>query len=181
MSSLFYQPSRHTLGERLHFPSPEYTPTGEWRGGISPPRSLRTGRARLRASGSHFSKSLWHRTEAPVLLMPSDFCPSITLLPVIPVDAMQQREKHDPFAPRALPRFHANTGRCAPVPGFGTLVLVGLPHGHLPSHPDDSFPASLREPEPSSRRLHAGRHVGSKQVSPTLIPGLGKEPCSDAI
>ena len=42
--------------------------------------------------------------------------------PGIPVDAMQQREKHDPFAPRALPRFHTNTGRPAPVPGIGTLV-----------------------------------------------------------
>ena len=39
---------------------------GEWRGGISPPRSLRTGRVRLRASGSHFSKPLRHRTKAPV-------------------------------------------------------------------------------------------------------------------
>ena len=101
--------------------------------------------------------------------------------PGIPVDAMQQREKHDPFAPRALPRFLTTTGRSAPVPGVGTLALVGHPLGHLPLHPDDRFPGSLREPEPSSRRLYAGRHVGSKQVSPTLIPGLGKEPGSDAI
>ena len=94
---------------------------------------------------------------------------------------MQEREKHDPFAPRALPRFQAHTGRSAPVPGIGTLALVGLPLGHLPLHPDDRFPGSLREPEPSSRRLYAGRHVGSKHVSPTLIPGLGKEPGSDVI
>ncbi len=94
---------------------------------------------------------------------------------------MQEREKNDPFAPRALPRFHAHTGRSAPVPGIGTLALVGPPLGRLPLHPDDRFPGSLREPEPSSRRLYAGRHVGSKQVSPTLIPGLGKEPGSDVI
>ena len=68
-----------------------------------------------------------------------------------------------------------------PVPGFGTLALVGLPLGHLPLHPDDRFPGSLREPEPSSRRLYAGRHVGSKQVAPTLIPGRKSPPGSDVI
>ena len=113
--------------------------------------------------------------------MPNDSCSSVTFLPEIPVDATQQREKHDPFAPRALPRFNANTGRSAPVPGIGTLALVGLPLGHLPLHPDDRFPGSLREPEPSSRRLYAGRHVGSKQVAPTLIPGQKSQPGFDVI
>ena len=94
---------------------------------------------------------------------------------------MQQREKHDPFAPRALPRFQANTGRSAPVPGIGTLALVVHPLGRLPLHPNDRFPGSLREPEPSSRRLYAGRHVGSKQVAPTLIPGRKSPPGSDVI
>ena len=94
---------------------------------------------------------------------------------------MQQREKHDPFAPRALPRFNTTTSRSAPVPGIGTLALVGLPLGHLPLHPDDRFPGSLREPEPSSRHLYAGRRVGSKQVSPTLIPGHCPEPGFDVI
>ena len=94
--------------------------------------------------------------------------------PGIPVDAMQQREKHDPFAPRALPRFHAHTSRSATVPGIGTLALVGLPLGHLPLHPDDRFPGSLREPEPSSRRLYAGRHVGSRTGVPDTYPGSGK-------
>ena len=101
--------------------------------------------------------------------------------PGIPVDALQEREKHDPFAPRALPRFNATTGRSAPVPGIGTLALVAHPLGRLPSHPDDRFPGSLREPEPSSRRLYAGRHVGSKQVAPTLIPGRKSPPGSDVI
>lgn len=101
--------------------------------------------------------------------------------PGIPVDAMQQREKHDPFAPRALLRFHTTTGRSAPVPGVGTLALVGHPLGHLPLHPDDRFPGSLREPEPSSRHLYAGRHVGSTQVSPTLIPSHKSEPGFDVI
>ena len=94
---------------------------------------------------------------------------------------MQQREKHGPFAPRALPRFTTNTGRSAPVPGIGTLILVGHPLGLLPLHPDDRFPGSLREPKPSSRRLYTGRHVGSKQVSPTLIPSRKTPPGFDAI
>ena len=111
--------------------------------------------------------------------LPNESCSLTAFLPKIPVDAMQEREKHDPFAPRVLPRFHTHTGRSAPVPGFGNLALVGLPLGHLPLHPDDRFPGSLREPEPSSHRLYAGRHVGRKQVAPTLIPGLGKEPGSD--
>ena len=83
---------------------------------------------------------------------------------------MQQREKHDSFAPRALPRFQPHTGRSAPVTGIGTLALVGLPLGRLPSHQDDR----LREPEPSSRHLYAGRHVGSKTGIPDTYPGPGK-------
>ena len=35
----------------------------------------------------------------------------------------------------------------------------------------DRFPRSTPEPELSSRRLHAGHHLGSKQVAPRLIPG----------
>ena len=41
---------------------------GEWRGGISPPRSLRTGRARLHASGSHLSNSSGHRCQVNSVL-----------------------------------------------------------------------------------------------------------------
>lgn len=40
-----------------------------------------------------------------------------------------------------------------------------------PPYRGDRFPRSMPEPEPSSRRLHAGHHLGSKQVSPRLIPG----------
>jgi hypothetical protein len=32
------------------------------------------------------------------------------------------------------------------------------------------------KPRPSSRHLHAGRHLGSKQVSPTLIPDQDSKP-----
>jgi len=58
---------------------------------------------------------------------------------------------------------------------------MGLPFEPLPSHPDDRFPGSLREPKPSSRRLYAGRHAGSKQVTPTLIPKQLLNPGFDVI
>ena len=35
---------------------------------------------------------------------------------------------------------------------------------------DDRFARSASEPGPSSRRLHAGHHLGSKRVAPRLIP-----------
>src|SRR5207244_4054052 len=34
----------------------------------------------------------------------------------------------------------------------------------------DRFPRFAPEPEPGSRHLHAGHHLGSKQVSPRLLP-----------
>ena len=37
----------------------------------------------------------------------------------------------------------------------------------------------MQEPEPSSRHLHAGRHLGSKQAPPRLIPGLQSIPGLD--
>src|SRR5882672_7867738 len=40
----------------------------------------------------------------------------------------------------------------------------------LPSHRDDRFPRSSPKPGSRSRRLHAGRQLGSKQISPNLIP-----------
>jgi hypothetical protein len=93
------------------------------------------------------------------LLMPNDFCSSITLLPRSSVDAIQQHEKHGPFAPRELPRFTANTGRSAPAPGIGTLVLAGHPLGHLPLHPDDRFIAKKHENEAET----LGRNYGGKE------------------
>jgi hypothetical protein len=37
----------------------------------------------------------------------------------------------------------------------------------------------MQEPEPSSRHLHAGRHLGSRQAPPRLIPGLQSIPGLD--
>ena len=39
----------------------------------------------------------------------------------------------------------------------------------------------MQEPAPSSRHLHAGRHLGSQQAPPRLIPGLQSIPGFDAI
>ena len=69
--------------------------------------------------------------------------------------------------------FFATTECSVPVPRFGTQILVGLPLASLPSHRGDRFPRSTKEPRPCSRRLYAGRHLGRKQVSPTLFPEYG--------
>jgi hypothetical protein len=37
----------------------------------------------------------------------------------------------------------------------------------------------MQEPEPSSRHLHAGRHLGSRQAPPRLVPGLQSIPGFD--
>ncbi len=67
--------------------------------------------------------------------------------------------------------FITTMGHSAPVPRIGTLVLVVLPLGRLPSYRDDRFPGSVHEPESDSRHLNAGRRSVSKQVSSELIPG----------
>src|SRR3954462_4414261 len=77
--------------------------------------------------------------------------------------------------------FLATTSPSAPVPRIGTLALVGLPLGLLPSHRGDRFPGSLFEPGSDSRHLHAGRHPGSKRISPALIPGQRLLPGFDVV
>ncbi len=86
-----------------------------------------------------------------------------------------------PSLRRRYTAFNATTGRSAPVPRIGTQALAGLPLGPLPSHRGDRFPGSTRKPGPASRRLHAGRRRGSKQVSPRLIPGQRLRPGFDVI
>ena len=39
---------------------------------------------------------------------------------------------------------------------------------------------SVQEPRPGSRRLHAGRHLGSQQAPPRLLPGPRSRPGFDA-
>jgi len=77
--------------------------------------------------------------------------------------------------------FFATTSPSAPVPRIGTLALVGLPLGLLPWHRSDRFPGSMFEPESDSRHLNAGRHAGSKRISPALIPGQRLLPGFDVV
>ena len=77
--------------------------------------------------------------------------------------------------------FHATTSPSAPVPRIGTLALVGLPLGLLPWHRGDRFPGSMFEPESDSRHLHAGRHAGSRRISPALIPEQRLNPGFDVV
>src|SRR4051794_13973278 len=77
--------------------------------------------------------------------------------------------------------FHATTSPSAPVPRIGTLALVGLPLGLLPWHRGDRFPGSMFEPGSDSRHLCAGRHAGSKRISPALIPGQRLNPGFDVV
>src|SRR3954454_2869840 len=77
--------------------------------------------------------------------------------------------------------FFATTSQSAPVPRIGTLALVGLPLGLLPWHRGDRFPGSIFEPGSGSRHLNAGRHAGSKRISPALIPEQRLNPGFDVV
>src|SRR5512142_2802567 len=66
-------------------------------------------------------------------------------------------------------------------PRICTLALVGPPLGLLPLHRGDRFPGSMFEPESDSRHLHAGRHAGSKRISPALIPEQRLNPGFDVV
>ena len=57
----------------------------------------------------------------------------------------------------------------APVPRIGTLILADL--GRLPLHRGDRFSRSVQEPDPASRRLHAGCRSGSLQANPRAYSG----------
>ncbi len=88
----------------------------------------------------------------------------------------------DPFAPPASPGFITTTGRSvAALPGSVLCPLRVLPLGVLPlapgqastcpfTSPRRSFPRSALTTESGSRRLYVGCHLGSKQVSPRLVP-----------
>ena len=61
----------------------------------------------------------------------------------------------------------------APLPLCPASVLRHLwcpPLAPLPLHRDDRFSRSSPEPDPASRRLYAGRRVGTKQVTPHPCP-----------
>ncbi len=63
----------------------------------------------------------------------------------------------------------------------GTFTLAGFPLGFFHSHRSRRFPRSELKPMLRSRRLHAGHHLDSKQVSSRLIPGQRPPPGFDDI
>lgn len=67
------------------------------------------------------------------------------------------------------------------MPCIGTLALAGSLLELLPSHQGDRFPRSTQAPVLRSCLLHAGCHLGSKQVTPRLIPGQRRPPGFDNI
>jgi hypothetical protein len=156
----------------------------EWPGGVSPPGSLRTVRDSLPSYGSR------HPVDGN---QPSSTsaCPNGSSLAV-----GRQTSPGGP-SPSLQPHYRAfttTTRRSAPVPRTGTQPLAvpaawGSPVRDRPqAHPGatgrppcrgDRFPRSMQEPEPSSRHLHAGRHLGSQQAPPRLIPGLQSIPGFD--
>jgi hypothetical protein len=87
-----------------------------------------------------------------------------------------------PFAPRSLRALQHYCGHlrpCAPHRYSGSRkgYLLEL----LPSHRDDRFLRSSLKPESGSRRLNAGCRLGSKQVSPNLIPEHVPDPGFDIV
>jgi hypothetical protein len=87
-----------------------------------------------------------------------------------------------------LHRYYGTSRPCAPhrysaphgVRRLGVSLSRPATSGP-PVHRGDTFPRSARKPGPRSRRLHAGHHLGSKQVSPRLIPGPHLRPGFDAV
>ena len=57
----------------------------------------------------------------------------------------------------------------------------GSPLRLFPSHRGPRFPGSLSEPGSESRHLNAGRHAGSKRISPALIPEQRLNPGFDVV
>src|SRR6266850_1197042 len=75
---------------------------------------------------------------------------------------------------------HSYYGRVRRRPRIGTQPLTDSAAWSSPSHPGPpgvvsgpAFTRSVREPRPGSCCLYAGPHLGSKRVSPRLIPRQG--------
>ena len=85
--------------------------TGEWRGGIAPPRSRRTVRDTLASYGSHCSAAYGFARSTGFL--PSLVDPGFGLNNAVPSVQLHYRA------------FIPTTDRPAPVPCIGTLILAG--------------------------------------------------------
>ena len=72
-----------------------------------------------------------------------------------------------------LQHLHPSYGRLRPCAPHRYSHPCGVPPlGLLPCHRGDRFLRSSPEPGPRSRRLHAGRRSGSKQVNPRPYHGI---------
>src|SRR5215211_6157424 len=89
------------------------------------------------------------------------------------------------------PRYYETVRPCAPhrysAPCGDRRLGSSLSRPQDPAGPNngrryrgDRFPRSIPEPGSSSRHLHAGHHLGSKQVTPRLFPERTVRPGSDA-
>src|SRR5487761_410246 len=102
-----------------------------------------------------------------------------------PALAVDRRPNQDGPTPLLHPHYQASSllraGPSLHCPGSVLCPLRVLPLGVLPLASDQaltcpsqrqgrSFPRSTLTPESGSRRLYAGCHLGSKQVSPRLVP-----------
>ena len=120
----------------------------------------------------------------PALIISPLIIKRLCLTPWLLPSLVDQTVRPDDPTPSLHPHyrdFNTTTSWSAPVPRIGTLTLMGPPLEFLPYHRDDRFPRSAQEPGSGSRHLYAGRHPGSKQVSPGLILGVWKAPSFDVI
>src|SRR6266567_5368066 len=69
--------------------------------------------------------------------------------------------------PCTPPRYSAPRSCCCL--GASLSRLAGI-FPEPPLYRSCRFPRSAQEPEPGSRHLHAGHHLGGRQVSPRLLP-----------
>jgi len=142
-------------------------PWGEWRGGVAPPRSLRTVREPLDSYGSHHPAVGFNGL---VPLTGSSCCQL----------ARQRDEMTEPLRSAGVHRprrYYGFLRPCAPH-RYAPSREVGSLEG-FPSHRDDRFPRSTREPGSDSRRLHAGHHPSRQQGSPRAYPGPNTLPGFD--
>lgn len=100
-----------------------------------------------------------------------------TAPPIEMVDYSIKLEQRSPFAPVPLRTFITTTGYSAAVPRIGTLTLSGastlgfsLSIGTTASH------VPHKKPHSGSCHFYAGRHPGSKQISPGFILVFSEPP-----
>src|ERR1019366_2345920 len=134
---------------------------GESRGGISPPRAPRTVHEPLDSHGSRCSAVAISRTALP--------CPRAPPVTGWPGGVAEQRSPFGPAPLQSLRPYYELLRPCAPHRysgpcGFSRLdasLYIGATGSQR----------SVQEPDPASRRLHAGCRPGTLQANPRAYPG----------